>query len=230
MKIAGLQTMTLLDFPEKVACTVFTFGCNLRCPFCHNASLVTGQPFEHMSEEAFFSFLSRRKGILDGVAVTGGEPLLHPQLPAFLKKIRDAGFAVKLDTNGCFPARLEEVLSEGLVDYVAMDIKNAPEKYPETVGIADFDVTPVLKSASLLMEGRFPFEFRTTLVKGLHTPTDMEKIGRWLAGDENFFLQSFSDSGDLLGRVEGALSDEKTASCLEKLKAFVPRALLRGRD
>lgn len=228
VNISGLQTLTLLDFPGKVACTVFTFGCNLRCPFCHNASLVTGHFREHMSQDAFFTFLDRRVGLLDGVAITGGEPLLWPDISDFIRRIRKMGFAVKLDTNGTFPDTLSALLEENLLDYVAMDIKNAPYAYPQTVGIPDFDISPVRKSAEILMRSELPFEFRTTLVRGLHTPREFEAIGEWLAGDENYFLQTFVDSGDLLGQSMEPCSPDETIACLDAIKQRVPRAALRG--
>lgn len=169
MTINGLQKLTLLDYPGKVACTIFFAGCNFRCPFCHNASLVLAPAeAEQISEETVLAFLKKRQGVLDGVCITGGEPLLQPELPAFIEKIRALGYAVKLDTNGYFPARLQQLIDAGLVDYIAMDVKNAPEKYPQTVGISPFDLSPVLKSMEILRTCGMPFEFRTTVVHGLH--------------------------------------------------------------
>ena len=233
MLIKGLQKLTLLDFPERMACTVFTFGCNLRCPFCHNASLVLSERADDtlISEEEFFSFLQKRRGILEGVCVTGGEPTLQPDLPAFIRRIRDLGFAVKLDTNGARPATLKALLDEGILDYVAMDVKNSLSKYPETVGIPALDTTPFEESMDLLMEGRIPFEFRTTLVKGLHTPESVAEMGARLAGDERFFLQTFEDSGDLIAGEEGALAaftPDETRELLGILRHYVPNAQIRG--
>ena len=156
MKLGGLQKMTLLDFPGKVACTVFTQGCNFRCPFCHNSSLVLSPELPELSQEAFFAFLRKRQGLLDGVAITGGEPLLHPDMPELLEKIRALGYAVKLDTNRAFPARLEEILKAGLADYVAMDIKNSREKYERTAGVGGI-LPAVERSVELLMGGSTPF-------------------------------------------------------------------------
>lgn len=199
MRIAGLQKLTLLDFPGKVACTMFTAGCNFRCPFCQNASLVLpekfGQPF---SEEEILSFLRKRQGVLDGVAITGGEPMLHADLPDFLRKIRELGFLVKLDTNGSFPDRLAEVLEEGLVDYVAMDVKNAPDRYAETVGLTAMDLTAIDRSRSLLMEGKVDYEFRTTVVKGLHTKESLLDAARWIEGAKAWYLQQYRSSGEIL--------------------------------
>ncbi|MBQ2154712.1 MAG: anaerobic ribonucleoside-triphosphate reductase activating protein [Oscillospiraceae bacterium] len=229
MKLGGLQKMTLLDFPGRVACTVFTVGCNFRCPFCHNSSLVVSPQAAELSQDAFFAFLKKRQGLLDGVAITGGEPVMHPDLPELMRRIRELGFAVKLDTNGSFPERLAAILEEGLADYVAMDIKNSREKYEQTAGLAGI-LPQVEQSVRLLMEGGTPFEFRTTLVDELHEPEDFTAIGAWIGGDEPYFIQGFVDSGDILaggGRFHAA-DAEKAAACLEAAKAFLPKAQLRG--
>ncbi len=218
MRICGLQKLTLLDFPGKFAATVFTGGCNLRCPFCHNASLVTrAAQAEDIPEADVLAFLKTRVGKLDGVCVTGGEPLLQPDLADFLRAVHALGFAVKLDTNGCFPEALAALLDEKLLDYVAMDVKNAPAKYPQTVGIPDFDVTPVLKSAALLKASGIPYEFRTTLVGTLHELSDMAGIGGIIDGVPVYYLQNFEDSGDLVGC--------KTAEETAALGGFSPDAL-----
>ncbi len=200
MKISGLQKLSLLDYPEKIAATVFTGGCNLRCPFCHNAGLVSRvSEAQDIPLDDFFAFLESRRGKLDGVCITGGEPLLQNDLDGFIRRIRSLGFLVKLDTNGCYPEKLRALIDEGLLDYVAMDIKNAPSKYAQTVGIDNFDISAVLDSISLLKEGRVAYEFRTTLVKGLHNMEDMAELSKLLAGSEKYFLQNFIDSGDLVG-------------------------------
>ena len=229
MRLGGLQKMTLLDFPGRVACTVFTLGCNFRCPFCHNSSLVLSPALPELSQEELFAFLRKRQGLLDGVAITGGEPLLHPDMPEFLEKIRALGYAVKLDTNGAFPERLRAVLDAGLVDYVAMDIKNSREKYELTAGVGGI-LPAVEESAALLMGGSTPFEFRTTLVDELHEPEDFAAIGQWIAGTERYFIQGFVDSGDILAGSDAyhAAGPEKAAACLEAVRAYVPNAQLRG--
>ena len=229
MYLAGLQKLTLLDFPGKVACTVFTAGCNFRCGYCHNASLVLrpGQA-GHMSLEEFVAFLSKRRGILDGVCVTGGEPLLHEDLPALLSGIRELGFAVKLDTNGSDPKRLEWILTQHLVDYVAMDIKNCPDRYGETVGLKDFDVAPIRESVSLLMNGETPYEFRTTIVEKFHDLPEIREMGAWIRGANSWFLQSFVDSGDLIDGKTTGHSEEKMRQLLSAAQEFIPSAALRG--
>ncbi len=193
MKIYGLQKMTLLDFPGHVACTVFLNACDFRCPFCHNFELACGTAPAVMEEEELLDFLRKRRGLLDGVAITGGEPTLHRDLPALLEKIRALGYPVKLDTNGGHPEILEELLSKNLVQYAAMDIKNSPEKYALTAGVAHIDLTPIRRSISLLMNADADYEFRTTVVKEFHTAEDFRKIGPMIKGAKRYFLQSFTD-------------------------------------
>lgn len=229
MKIQGLQKLTLLDFPEKVACTVFTAGCNFRCPFCHNASLVVDIPsVGDVTEEEFFSFLKKRQGILDGVCVTGGEPLLQPGIEKFICKIKELGYAVKLDTNGSFPDKLKELVLKELVDYVAMDIKNCLDDYGVTIGVSDFDVSSIEESVRFLKEGHVPYEFRTTVVKGYHSKESFEKIGQWISGTEKYFLQNFVDSGDLIVKGTQGYMEEEMQEFLQVVQKHVPNAELRG--
>ena len=231
MVINGLQKLTLLDFPGRTACTVFTGGCNFRCPFCHNASLVLRaeeQPF--MPEEDFFAFLKKRQGLLDGVCITGGEPTLRPDLPDFMRKIKDLGYSVKLDTNGYRPEILEKIISEGLADYVAMDIKSSPSRYGIVAGIPDIDIGPIRQSVSTLMECRVPFEFRTTVVDELHEPEDFEEIGRWLKGAPQYFVQCFKDSGDIISDGFSAPGRWKLDKIVEILDRYVFSVQLRGVD
>ena len=229
MKIQGLQKLTLLDYPEKVACTVFFAGCNFRCPFCHNASLVTHISEEpEMTEEAFFTFLKKRQGILDGVCITGGEPLLQPDIEDFIRKIKELGYAVKLDTNGSFPTKLKTLVEKGLVDYVAMDIKNSREAYGITAGVEKIDIASVEESVAYLKEGKVPYEFRTTVVKNLHTEEEFQRIGQWIAGAEKYFLQNFVNSGDLINsKVEGC-SEEEMKGYLKVVQQYIPETKLRG--
>ena len=226
MKISGLQKLTLLDYPGKTAATIFLSGCNLRCPFCHNSRLVYNRDFEEISEETLFAYLEKRAGLLDGVCITGGEPLLREGLEDFINRIKALGYAVKLDTNGTLPDRLERLLP--ILDHVAMDIKNTPEKYPETVGIEDFDVSVILRTVELLKNSGVSHEFRTTLVEQLHTPDDVEKIAEWLGSSENYFLQKFVDSGEVLKEGLTPLSDEIMQKCLIRAQKYVPFAQLRG--
>lgn len=228
MKIKGLQKLTLLDFPEKLACTVFTPGCNFRCPFCHNASLVTHIDDEYIDEQEFFTFLSGRKGRLDGVCITGGEPTLEPDLKQFMSKIKELGFAVKLDTNGYDPDTLLDLINSGVVDYVAMDIKNSLEKYPLTVGLKSFDTEKIKRSISILLEGRVPYEFRTTVVKELHSAEDFYKIATLVNGTQNYFLQTFKDSGDLIGTGLSAATQDEMQTFAQILSKNAVNVTIRG--
>ena len=229
MKLYGLQKLTLLDFPERVACTVFLGGCNLRCPFCHHSVLVFPEPEgETVSEDEFFRFLDKRAGVLDGVAVTGGEPLLTPDVLPFLERIKEKGYAVKLDTNGSFPKRLREAVESGLVDYVAMDIKNSPEKYAATCGLPMFDLSKVQESVRFLMNGKIPYEFRTTVVDEFHEAADMEAIGRWIAGARAYYLQNFVDSGACIREGLHAKTPDELHLFRSLLTKYVPNTQVRG--
>lgn len=230
MQIAGLQKLTLLDYPGKVAATVFLAACNFRCPFCHNARLVENiNEGESISKEEVFGFLKKRRGILEGVAVTGGEPLIWAETAELLKDIKALGFKVKLDTNGSFPDRLKEILDEGLCDRVAMDIKASPENYPSAIGLKNFDLTPIKRSIELLKNSGIEYEFRTTLVKGIHKPEEMHEIGRLIEGAEEYYLQAFKDSGELLN-AEGlkSFSEAEMREFLDIAKKYVNTASLRG--
>ena len=194
MEIKGLQKTTLLDFPSKVACTVFTGGCNFRCPFCHNASLVLrANEAKSFDIEEFFSFISKRKGILDGVCITGGEPLMQQDIIPFMEHIRSIGLLVKLDTNGSFPEKLAEILERGLADYVAIDVKNSIDKYAQTCGLPSFP-EKVLKSIELLMSSGVDYEFRTTVVDELHSIEDIEEIAKQIKGAKRYFIQNLLTS------------------------------------
>lgn len=229
MNIQGLQKLTLLDYPEKVACTIFTAGCNFRCPFCHNASLVTHvDTHNDIPVEEVLAFLKKRQGILDGMCVTGGEPLLQPDLAPFLEKVKAMGYSIKLDTNGSNMIRLRQLVEQGLVDYVAMDIKNAPNKYGETIGIDGYNLENILQSVDYLKSGVIPYEFRTTVVREFHKREDFAAIGRWLKGAEKYYLQGFVDSGDLIQNGLRAYTKEIMEQALEIVRRNIPNAELRG--
>ena len=200
MNIQGLQKLTLLDYPGKIACTIFTAGCDLRCPFCHNSSLVINPPKDSkFSQDEIFGFLKKRKGVLDGVAVTGGEPLMQHDIIEFITAVKELGYPVKLDTNGTFPEKLKMIIDNKLADYIAMDVKSSPSGYPQCVGIAGYDTSKIDVSINLLMESGIDYEFRTTVAKGLHTSDDINGIGEWIKGAKRHYLQQFKDSGDLIG-------------------------------
>lgn len=228
MNIKGIQKTTLLDFPEKLACTIFTGGCNFRCPFCHNASLVLkAGEVEEISEEEFFSYLTKRKGVLDGVCITGGEPLLNPNLSDFIKKIRSLGLLVKLDTNGSFPDKLEALLDEGLLDYVAMDIKNSKSKYALTAGLKDYP-EEIEKSIDIIIKKAPDYEFRTTVVRELHDIQDIVEIASRIKNAKKYFLQSYVDSGDIIETGLSPYSAQEMLEILEKAQSVLPISALRG--
>lgn len=231
MFLAGMQKLSLLDYPGVVACTLFTAGCNLRCPWCQNSGLVLPERFpeEGLDPEEVLIFLTRRQGILDGVAVTGGEPLMQPQLPDFLRRVRDLGYRIKLDTNGSFPERLRKLVEEGLLDYVAMDIKNGPSCYAETTGVSEVDMEIFRETKDFLLTDAVDYEFRTTVVKGLHTEESLLEAAEWIRGAKVWYLQQFRDSGALIhARGLSAFSEEEMQNLLAATQPIIPAVSLRG--
>lgn len=228
--VAGLQKLTLLDYPGHVACTVFTGGCNFRCPFCHNAPLVLPERLgSDTNEEEVLKFLKKRVGVLDGVAVTGGEPLIHKSLPEFLSKIKELGYSIKLDTNGSFPEELKKLVENSLVDRVAMDIKNSPALYADTVGIPGLDLSAVERTKDYLLSGIVDYEFRTTVVRGIHTKESLLEAAEWIRGAREYYLQQYKDSGDIIDPENlSAFSEEEMKVLLEGVVKIVPAAKLRG--
>lgn len=228
MKIQGFQKLTLLDYPGKTAATIFMGGCNFRCPFCHNSDLVLNpSAFPEIAEAEVLKQLERRIGFIDGVCITGGEPLLWNIL-SFVKKIKSLGLSVKIDTNGSFPIRLNELILSGDIDYVAMDIKNCPERYGETVGIENFDTSAILKSVEILKNSTIDREFRTTVVRELHTETDMKKIGQWLEGEKKYFLQGYKLSDGVIDKSLSAYTPDDMRALLRVVRKYIPTAELRG--
>ena len=230
MKIHGLQKMTLLDYPGKVACTVFFGGCDMRCPFCHNAELLDGSAPPVMDEEELLAFLRKRQGLLEGVALTGGEPLLQKDLPELVSRIRELGYPVKLDTNGTHPDRLRRMIDGELVQYIAMDIKNSPARYAETAGLASIDLAPVRESVSMLMEDKTDYEFRTTAVAELHDDRSFGEIGQWICGAKHYYLQRFTDRETVPFGGLHAPSGEQMRHWAEIIRPYVPSVELRGVD
>lgn len=228
MKLHGLQKMTLLDFPGHVACTVFLGGCDFRCPFCHNFELVDGTAPPVMEDTEFFEFLEKRRGLLDGVAVTGGEPCLHKELPAFLAKCHEMGFPTKLDSAGYHPEMLKELFDRGLVDYVAMDIKNSPDKYAETTGVDFVDMSPIRESIDLIRNSGVDYEFRTTVIEQFHTPQDIEECAKLVAGAKRYFLQAFTDRDTVPYEGFTAPSAEKLRSYAEIARKYIDFVEVRG--
>ena len=228
MNINGLQKLTLLDFPGHTACTVFLAGCDMDCPFCHNSELIAGNAPVQMDDKELLSFLKKRQGILDGVAFTGGEPLLRKDLPVLLEAVRQEGYLIKLDTNGNHPKELAAVLDAGLADYVAMDIKNSPERYARTAGVSAVDMQRIYESIALLINGGCDYEFRTTVVEPLHDEQSFTEIGPMIEGAERYFLQAFADRDTVRFSGLGAPSKEKMEQYAEIVKPFVKDVQLRG--
>lgn len=231
MDIHGLQKLTLLDYPGKVACTVFLGGCNLRCPFCHNSELLDAHAAEPVMDDAeLLKFLGSRRGILEGVCFTGGEPTLRPELSDILRKIKDMGYPVKLDTNGFFHEHLAYLLSEGLVDYVAMDIKNSRGRYAETCGVMCMDLSPVYDSIELLMGGSVDYEFRTTVVDELHDYNSFYDIANLISGAKRYFLQPFTDRDTVVYAGLHAPGAEKLSEYVEIVRPYVETVAIRGAE
>lgn len=229
MKFYGLEKLSLVDYDGYTAATVFTGGCNFYCPYCHNGGLVVvDKSAVCIPEEKILEYLTKRKGLLDGLAITGGEPTLHKELPDFIARVKDIGYSVKLDSNGTNPDMLNTLIEKNLLDYVAMDIKNSPEKYPSTVCRPNLDLKPINESIALLLQGKIGYEFRTTATNEQHTDSDFLAIGEWIKGAEKYFLQKFRDTGGCLELGYSALSEEKATACLEIVKPFVQFASLRG--
>ena len=227
MIVKGIQKLTLLDYPQKVACTLFTAGCNFRCPFCHNASLVKGDDGPILSEEEVLKYLNLRQGILDAVCITGGEPTLQPDLKDFIIKVKALGYSVKLDTNGYKPEVLKDLVNSGLIDYVAMDIKSSKEGYARTAGLQNIDISKIEESVDFLMQGNVDYEFRTTVVEELHDENDFLAISEWLKNAKKYYLQSFKDSGDILGGTYTPCSGEKMEHFLKILTKNIPKTEIR---
>ena len=228
MQINGIQKLTLLDYPGKVACTVFLAGCDLRCPYCHNSELWSASAPAVMDDEELLAFLKKRRGMLDGVAFTGGEALLRPELPELMQKIKEMGYCVKLDTNGTHPEKLRGIIDARLVDYVAMDIKNDLERYGETCGKPEMDITPIKQSISLLLEGRVSYEFRTTVVRELHDDASFINIARLIEGAENYYLQPFVDRDTVIFAGFHAPEADDMKRFLEIVRPHVKHAEIRG--
>lgn len=232
MLILGLNQTTLLDYPGRVAATVFTGGCNFRCPFCHNAGLVLEPALQkELKEEEVLSYLKKRKNLLKGVCITGGEPTLQADLPDFLSRIKELGYAVKLDTNGYCPKVIKTLAGNGLIDYVAMDIKNSLEKYPMTAGKEQMNTGSIQETAAFLMESGIEYEFRTTLVKELHTKEDLLKIADWIKGCPVYFLQQFQDNENVIGTGFHGYTEQEMkdfAALLNSFPGMEGKVKLRG--
>jgi len=229
IKIHGFNKLTLLDYPEKVAATIFLGNCNFRCPFCQNGGLVLnpdGEP--EIPMEDVLKVLKKRKGLLDGVCITGGEPTLHPDLPDFISKVKALGYAVKLDTNGSRPWVIKSLVKDKLIDYVAMDIKNSPERYAETTGILHLDFPCIEESVEFLMSGAVDYEFRTTVARELHSEDDFRKIGDWIAGCRRYFLQNYQESEQVIRPIYSSYTKDELEVFKEILLEKIVQVGIRG--
>lgn len=228
MRIAGIQKLSLLDYPDKTCATIFTPGCNFRCPFCHNSRLVVNtDEAGHIGEEEVLAFLAKRQGLLDGVCITGGEPTLQNGLEDFICKIRALGFELKLDTNGYLPDRLEALLSSGNVNFVAMDIKNSLPRYAETAGIDGLDTEKIKRSIEIIRNSGVPYEFRTTVVREYHTREDILEIAKLLSGAKRYALQSFKDSGEVIKSGLSAYSDAEIEAFAVDIKPYFDEVIIK---
>ena len=231
MNFHGFYKSTLLDYPRHLAATVFVGGCNMRCPFCHNASLVlrpNTQPV--IPEEEILAYLCKRKNILEGVCITGGEPTIYSELPDFISHIKEIGLKVKLDTNGTNPAMIKRLADQNLIDYIAMDIKNSPEKYRDTAGNPALSMDDIKESVSVIISSKVDYEFRTTVVSELHTEDDMVAIGRWVKGAKAYYLQSYADSGDVISPGFTCPRKETLYRYRDILNSYVDFVAIRGID
>jgi pyruvate formate lyase activating enzyme len=226
MKISGIEKFSMVDYGEKIVCTVFTPGCNFRCPFCHNAALVLGGG-EEIQENEVMAYLKKRRGLLDAVCISGGEPTLQKDLAEFCHKVKSLGYPIKLDTNGSFPDVVKKLYQEKLIDYVAMDIKNSLSKYSVTAGVLT-EISAVAETAAFLMSSGIGYEFRTTLVNGYHTMADIWEIGNWLSGAKRYFLQKFTDKGSCLQEGLTEIPKDKAEEFRRLLACYVDQVELRG--
>ena len=228
VKLGGVQKLTLLDYPNQVACTLFTAGCNMKCPFCHNRDLVyIPENFEFTDPEDVIGFLQKRRGVLDAVAITGGEPLLQKGILEFIARIKELGYLVKLDTNGYYPEKLKEAVETGMIDYVAMDIKNVPEKYPQTTGLPELRYERIRESIDYLLSGPVDYEFRTTVVREFHTLEDLKALAEGIKGARHYYLQQFVDSGRCISECH-PYSNEEMKEIGEEIKKILPVTECRG--
>lgn len=229
MKINGYERFSMVDYEGKICCTVFTGGCNLRCPFCHNGALVVGDVKSNQIDDGeVFEYLKKRKGLVDAVSITGGEATLQPDLADFIIRVRALGYLVKLDTNGLRPDVLKSLLDQKLVDYVAMDIKNSPEKYAMTVGLKSVDLDKINESMRIIRESGVDHEYRTTVIEEFHTAEDMGKIADWISGANAYFIQKYKDSEGCISHGYHEVSKEKALDFAKLFEGKVGRVGLRG--
>lgn len=226
MKIAGFQKLTLLDFPGKVSCILFTQGCNFKCPYCQNSGLIGHENEELIDEEEIFSYLNKRKGVIDGVVISGGEPTVQKDLKLFIQRVKSLGFLVKLDTNGSNPDLLEEIINDNLVDYIAMDIKNPLPLYKDVTAVSP-RVEKLKRSIDLLKNCSIDHEFRTTIIKNIHDIDKLFEICSYVDGNK-MFLQNFEQSENVLCKNLESFSKEELLLIQKKMKGKYPNVKVRG--
>ena len=226
MKIAGYEKLSLQDFPNQISCIIFTQGCNIRCPFCQNSTLIPMDSNNLVSEKEIFNYLNLRKNIISGVTISGGEPTLQPDLENFIDKVKDLKLKVKLDTNGLNTKLLEKLIENQKIDYVAMDIKNSLNKYGLTSGVAKINMQNILNSIELLKKGKVDYEFRTTIINEFHTLQDIIEIIK-LVGNSKYYLQNFKNSEYVLDKTLTSFTEEKLVLWNEILKEY-PNVYIRG--
>lgn len=229
MNVFGMEKLSMVDYDGKIVATIFTGGCNFRCPFCHNSSLVLDyQTLSKIDEQEVLTYLEKRKGLLDGVCVSGGEPTLQKDLSLFLEKVKKLGYSIKLDTNGTNPNAVKSLKENGLVDYFAMDIKNSKEDYAKIIGFDSYDTTNVEKTVELFLGGDYDYEFRTTLIKEYHSMQNIKAIGEWIKGAKKYFLQKYIDSDTCILGGLSAISESVAKEYVSLLKNYIPNTNLRG--
>ena len=228
MLIAGMQKLTLVDYPGHTACIIFTLGCNFVCPFCHNRDLVKNINKSNMiDEQELFNYLDKRKGLIDGVVVSGGEPLLQKDIENFIRRIKDKGYKVKLDTNGSRPEVLKRIIDNDLVDYVAMDIKNIFEDYDVTAGTT-VNIEDIKKSIHILKNSNIDYEFRTTVVRELHSFEKIEKILEYIGSESKYFIQNYRDCDTVIKKGLSGFEDDELLEIKKKLERKYPNVVIRG--
>lgn len=228
LKISGMQKLTLLDYPGKTACLLFTQGCNFRCPFCHNKDLLESNEKSKIEEKEIFSYLKKRQGLIDGVCISGGEPLLQEDIEEFIRKIKEMGFLVKLDTNGSNPSKLKRLLQQNLIDYIAMDIKNVFLKYDQTSGISKLKIEKIKQSIEIIENSKIEYEFRTTIVKQFHHLEELEQICKYLGPKVNYYIQNYQDCSTVLKKGLTGFEREELLYIQKRLKKFSKNVVLRG--
>ena len=229
MEIHGFNKTTLLDYPEHIAATIFTGGCNFRCPFCHNSELVLNPKEQPVIDETeVFDYLEKRRGVLQGVCITGGEPTLQSDLICFIRKVKEMGYLVKLDTNGYRPDILWQLLEEGLLDYAAMDIKASKENYVKAAGVRQLELARIEESVCILKSSTIPYEFRTTVVKGIHEKEEFDAIGRWLAGCSAYYLQAFRENENVMQDGFSAFACSEMEKMADIARKYIDKVSLRG--